>query len=151
VPPVSVTGHPGCSARIRAFRSVTLYGTFPSHCCLSHTRRLSSSQFVSFVYHRSHLVAFVHDCRLRRPDTGCETATLAINLKEQRFSSQATLYNGRLYMAGQLGLDPASMELVPGGAGPQIARALISCEAVAQVRWLNPFRNSYLSAILPWF
>ncbi|GAQ84195.1 putative Endoribonuclease [Klebsormidium nitens] len=46
--------------------------------------------------------------------------------------SQATSYNGRLYMAGMLGLDPATMELVAGGAGAQMARALLSCEAVTQ-------------------
>lgn len=42
-------------------------------------------------------------------------------------------------MAGMLGLDPASMELVAGGAGTQMARALLSCEAVAEVS--NPFRT----------
>lgn len=46
--------------------------------------------------------------------------------------SQATLQNGLLYMAGQLGLDPATMVLVSGGAASEMSQALQNCEAVAQ-------------------
>eukprot|EP00850_Spirogloea_muscicola_P000699 SM000002S05779 [mRNA] locus=s2:2203672:2208664:+ [translate_table: standard] len=45
--------------------------------------------------------------------------------------SQATLHGGLLHMAGQLGLEPATMTLVSGGAAAQTRRALRSCEAVA--------------------
>eukprot|EP00850_Spirogloea_muscicola_P016894 SM000141S00838 [mRNA] locus=s141:37206:42036:+ [translate_table: standard] len=45
--------------------------------------------------------------------------------------SQATLHGGLLHMAGQLGLEPATMTLVNGGAAAQTRRALLSCESVA--------------------
>ncbi|CAI7847422.1 unnamed protein product, partial [Closterium sp. NIES-53] len=45
----------------------------------------------------------------------------------------STSFNGVLWMAGQLGLDPSIMELVGGGARRQAERALRSCEAVAAV------------------
>eukprot|EP00899_Mesostigma_viride_P006604 jgi/Mesvir1/15945/Mv08264-RA.1 len=45
--------------------------------------------------------------------------------------SQATSHQGLLYMAGQLGLDPPTMQLVEGPA-LQMAVALMNCEAVAE-------------------
>eukprot|EP00850_Spirogloea_muscicola_P010768 SM000064S19790 [mRNA] locus=s64:544358:549310:+ [translate_table: standard] len=45
--------------------------------------------------------------------------------------SQATLHGGLLHMAGQLGLEPATMTLVNGGTAAQARRALLSCESVA--------------------
>lgn len=46
--------------------------------------------------------------------------------------SQATLFHGMLYMAGQLGLDPPTMALVSGGAASEMNQAFQNCEAVAQ-------------------
>ncbi|GBG68914.1 hypothetical protein CBR_g3613 [Chara braunii] len=46
--------------------------------------------------------------------------------------SQATLHGGVLHMAGQIPLDPASMVIVKGGPRVEMARALLSCEAVAE-------------------
>ncbi|OAY80240.1 Diphthine--ammonia ligase [Ananas comosus] len=54
--------------------------------------------------------------------------------------SQATLFKEVLYMAGQLGLDPPTMMLSPGGATAELEQALINCEAVA-----NCF-NSFISS-----
>ncbi|KAL6591376.1 hypothetical protein ACP70R_049879 [Stipagrostis hirtigluma subsp. patula] len=57
--------------------------------------------------------------------------------------SQATLYGEILYMAGQLGLDPPTMKLCPGGAKAELELALRNSEAVA-----NAFSCSiYSSAI----
>ncbi|KAF8691690.1 hypothetical protein HU200_040076 [Digitaria exilis] len=57
--------------------------------------------------------------------------------------SQATLYGEILYMAGQLGLDPPTMKLCPGGPTAELEFALQNCEAVA-----NAFSCSiYSSAI----
>ncbi|PAN08841.1 hypothetical protein PAHAL_1G440100 [Panicum hallii] len=57
--------------------------------------------------------------------------------------SQATLYGEILYMAGQLGLDPPTMKLCPGGATAELELALQNSEAVA-----NAFSCSiYSSAI----
>jgi len=57
--------------------------------------------------------------------------------------SQATLYGEILYMAGQLGLDPPTMKLCPGGATAELELALQNSEAVA-----NAFSSSiYSSAI----
>ncbi|CAN6274024.1 unnamed protein product [Urochloa humidicola] len=57
--------------------------------------------------------------------------------------SQATLYGEILYMAGQLGLDPPTMKLCPGGPTAELELALKNSEAVA-----NAFSCSiYSSAI----
>ncbi|XLS62134.1 hypothetical protein HN51_016362, partial [Arachis hypogaea] len=50
--------------------------------------------------------------------------------------SQATLHDNILYMAGQLGLDPPTMNLCSGGAIAELELALKNCEAVAKC-----FRN----------
>eukprot|EP00271_Cylindrocystis_brebissonii_P004707 TRINITY_DN16538_c0_g1_i1.p1 TRINITY_DN16538_c0_g1~~TRINITY_DN16538_c0_g1_i1.p1 ORF type:complete len:878 (-),score=167.80 TRINITY_DN16538_c0_g1_i1:264-2897(-) len=46
--------------------------------------------------------------------------------------SQCTRDGSLLLLAGQLGLDPPTMALVPGGSAPQTIRALLSCEAIAR-------------------
>ncbi|KAG0586955.1 hypothetical protein KC19_2G130800 [Ceratodon purpureus] len=46
--------------------------------------------------------------------------------------SQATLHRNILHMAGQLGLDPPTMELVQGGATLEMRQAMKNCEAVAE-------------------
>ncbi|KAK7286577.1 hypothetical protein RJT34_21665 [Clitoria ternatea] len=46
--------------------------------------------------------------------------------------SQATLHGGILHMAGQLGLDPPTMNLCKGGPGDQLEQALKNSEAVAK-------------------
>ncbi|ESW33988.1 hypothetical protein PHAVU_001G114900 [Phaseolus vulgaris] len=46
--------------------------------------------------------------------------------------SQATLHEGILYMAGQLGLDPPTMNLCQGGPGVELEQALKNSEAVAK-------------------
>ncbi|MCO5605345.1 hypothetical protein L7F22_059528 [Adiantum nelumboides] len=46
--------------------------------------------------------------------------------------SQATVCHDMLYMAGQLGLNPATMAVVGGGAASEMKQALKNCEAVAQ-------------------
>jgi reactive intermediate/imine deaminase len=45
--------------------------------------------------------------------------------------SQALRCGGTVYLAGQIGLDPATMQLV-AGAGPQIRRVFENIRAVAQ-------------------
>lgn len=45
---------------------------------------------------------------------------------------QATFHKEILYMAGQLGLDPPTMMLCPGGPGAEMDLALKNCEAVAK-------------------
>ncbi|KAG9445809.1 hypothetical protein H6P81_011937 [Aristolochia fimbriata] len=45
--------------------------------------------------------------------------------------SQATLHKGILHMAGQLGLDPATMVLCSGGPTSEMEQALENCQAVA--------------------
>ncbi|RDX76651.1 mug71, partial [Mucuna pruriens] len=45
--------------------------------------------------------------------------------------SQATLHEGILHMAGQLGLDPPTMNLCNGGPGVELEQALMNSEAVA--------------------
>ncbi|KAM0854792.1 hypothetical protein ACQ4PT_050182 [Festuca glaucescens] len=57
--------------------------------------------------------------------------------------SQATLYGEILYMAGQLGLDPPTMKLCPGGATAQLELALRNSEAVA-----NAFKSSIFSSAI---
>jgi 2-iminobutanoate/2-iminopropanoate deaminase len=44
--------------------------------------------------------------------------------------SQAVSVDGWLFTSGQIGLDPATGELVPGGFAAQAARALINLRAV---------------------
>ncbi|KAG4396115.1 hypothetical protein GLYMA_19G115700v4 [Glycine max] len=46
--------------------------------------------------------------------------------------SQATLHEGILHMAGQLGLDPPTMNLCKGGPGVELEQALKNSEAVAK-------------------
>lgn len=46
--------------------------------------------------------------------------------------SQATLHEGILHMAGQLGLDPPTMNLCSGGPGVELEQALKNSEAVAK-------------------
>uniref|UniRef100_A0ACD5ZBP1 Uncharacterized protein n=1 Tax=Avena sativa TaxID=4498 RepID=A0ACD5ZBP1_AVESA len=57
--------------------------------------------------------------------------------------SQATLYGEILYMAGQLGLDPPTMKLCPGGATAELELALRNSEAVA-----NAFKSSIFSSAI---
>ena len=45
--------------------------------------------------------------------------------------AQAVSANGLVHFAGQIGLDPPTMSLVPGGAEPQAIRSLLSCQAVS--------------------
>ena len=44
--------------------------------------------------------------------------------------SQAIVHGGLVYTAGQVALDPATMELVPGGVAEQADRALTNLTAV---------------------
>jgi len=44
--------------------------------------------------------------------------------------SQAVLMNGLVYVSGQLGVDPATRELVEGGIQPQTRRALENISAI---------------------
>ena len=46
--------------------------------------------------------------------------------------SQAVVVNGLIYTAGQIALDPASMEVVAGGIQEQTARVLANLRAVLQ-------------------
>lgn len=46
--------------------------------------------------------------------------------------SQAIEVGNTLYLAGQVGLDPATHELVPGGLEPEARRALENCKAVLE-------------------
>ncbi|CAA6667132.1 unnamed protein product [Spirodela intermedia] len=57
--------------------------------------------------------------------------------------SQATLHREILYMAGQLGLDPPTMTLCPGGPTAEMEQALENCEAVA-----NCFNGSITSSAI---
>jgi 2-iminobutanoate/2-iminopropanoate deaminase len=52
--------------------------------------------------------------------------------------SQAISSNGFLFTAGQVALDPASGELVPGGIAEQTARALENLRAVLQAAGRGP-------------
>lgn len=52
--------------------------------------------------------------------------------------SQATEINGVVYLSGQLGIDPATGELVPGGVGPQTKQALANMRAVLEVAGATP-------------
>lgn len=46
--------------------------------------------------------------------------------------SQAILAGDTLYLAGQIGLDPATRQLVPGGLPAEARRALDNCRAVLE-------------------
>lgn len=46
--------------------------------------------------------------------------------------SQAILAGDMLYLAGQIGLDPATRQLVPGGLPAEARRALDNCRAVLE-------------------
>lgn len=46
--------------------------------------------------------------------------------------SQAVRSGGMVYLSGQLGMDPATGQLVPGGVGPQTRRALANLQAVLE-------------------
>lgn len=46
--------------------------------------------------------------------------------------SQGIQAGGTLYVAGQIGLDPATRELVPGGIREETRRALENCKAILE-------------------
>lgn len=46
--------------------------------------------------------------------------------------SQAVVHAGMVYVAGMLPIDPATMQLVEGGIGPQTTRTLKNLEAVLE-------------------
>jgi 2-iminobutanoate/2-iminopropanoate deaminase len=46
--------------------------------------------------------------------------------------SQAIQVGDTLYLAGQVGLDPATGQLVPGGLQPEARRALENCKAILE-------------------
>lgn len=52
--------------------------------------------------------------------------------------SQATIANGLLFTAGQIALDPATMEIVPGGVAEQTTRVLENLRAVLAAAGLTP-------------
>lgn len=54
--------------------------------------------------------------------------------------SQAVSAGGMLYTAGQIALDPATMEIVPGGIAEQTERVLDNLEAVLRAAGLG-FEN----------
>lgn len=59
--------------------------------------------------------------------------------------SQAIAANGFLYTAGQIALDPATMEVVPGDVGAQTRRVLDNLEAVlaeAGCRWSDVVKTT---------
>ena len=52
--------------------------------------------------------------------------------------AQAAVGGGMLYMAGQIGLDPASMQLVPGGAAAEVCALHVAlCNACRRVSGKN--------------
>jgi 2-iminobutanoate/2-iminopropanoate deaminase len=46
--------------------------------------------------------------------------------------SQAVQVGGHLYLAGQIGLDPATRQLVPGGIRAEVRQVLENCKAVLE-------------------
>lgn len=46
--------------------------------------------------------------------------------------SQGIEVGNTLYVAGQLGMDPKTRELVPGGIGPEVRQALANCQAILE-------------------
>ena len=69
---------------------------------------------------------------MKRKIIGTEQAPAAIGPYSQGVSD-----GGVLYTAGQIGLDPATGELVPGGAAAQARRALGNLEAVVAAAGLS--------------
>ena len=65
--------------------------------------------------------------------------------------SQAVRANGMLYCSGQIALDPATGEMVPGGVGVQTERVLDNLEAVlaaAGADWSHVVRTTiYLKSL----
>jgi len=51
--------------------------------------------------------------------------------------SQATLHGGLLFSAGQIALDPATMEIVPGGISEQTERVMKNLAAVLSAAGLE--------------
>lgn len=51
--------------------------------------------------------------------------------------SQAIQVGDTLYLAGQIGLDPATREMVPGGLEAETRRALDNCRAVLEAAGLS--------------
>lgn len=60
---------------------------------------------------------------------------------------QATQYKGVLYMAGQLGLDPPTMDLCVGGPTVELEQALQNSEAVAACFNASIFTSTFLFVI----
>lgn len=46
--------------------------------------------------------------------------------------SQGIEVGNTLYVAGQLGMDPKTRELVPGGIGPEVRQAILNCQAILE-------------------
>ncbi|GAB2228849.1 hypothetical protein Droror1_Dr00022980 [Drosera rotundifolia] len=70
--------------------------------------------------------------------------------------SQATFHGGILYIAGQLGLDPPTMNLCKGGAAIELQQALANSEAVAECFNCSISTNAvifviYCSINIPYF
>jgi 2-iminobutanoate/2-iminopropanoate deaminase len=63
--------------------------------------------------------------------------------------AQATIAHHFMYTAGQIGLDPATSQLVAGGVGPQTQRVLANLTAVLaerQLTWADVVKTTvYLS------
>ena len=51
--------------------------------------------------------------------------------------SQAVRVGDTVWVAGQVGLDPATRELVPGGTDAQARRALDNCKAILEAAGLS--------------
>jgi 2-iminobutanoate/2-iminopropanoate deaminase len=68
--------------------------------------------------------------------------------------SQATVHGGVVYVAGQLPLDPATRELVPGGIEEQTTRTLANVRAVLEMAGSDLAHvlkmNVYVSDISLW-
>lgn len=68
--------------------------------------------------------------------------------------SQATVHHGVVYVAGQLALDPATRELVPGGIEAQTERTLANVHAVLEAAGSDFAHvlkmNVYVSDIALW-
>ena len=63
--------------------------------------------------------------------------------------SQAIKANGTLYVSGALGLDPASMEFVPGGVAEQAEQAMINLGAIIEAggcSWKDVVKSTILLA-----
>ena len=65
--------------------------------------------------------------------------------------SQAVIADGFLFTAGQIALDPASGEMVPGGIGPQTERVLANLSAIleqAGAKWSDVVKTTVYLADL---